>query len=257
MNRVLGTVLVLCALPLVAGVGCFVSKGEACTTDGDCGHGDVCTAGACKPKPCTADSDCSKGASACETTKCLATACVVTFTPKGTPLPDDKKGDCQRPACDGKGGTIQVPYPTDVPASTNACLDEACTSAGKPTQSPKAAETTCALSSGNGVCDGTGTCVECVEASDCAGLTGAYCQENACASCSDGKQDGDEAGVDCGGTHCLKCNGDTCSQSADCASNACTVGSSGGKCGWPANVPCMQDDQCASLQCTNGTCTAP
>ena len=151
--------------------------------------------------------------------------------PKGTTLPDTTKGDCQRPACDGKGKLIQVPYPSDVPASVDPCVEQACSSAGKPVQSPVAVETTCSMgpmSTGNGVCDGMGTCVQCVQAADCTGPSGAYCYENACASCSDGTQDGDETGVDCGGSQCLKCNGDTCSQYSDCASTTCVEPASAG-----------------------------
>jgi hypothetical protein len=45
-----------------------------------------------------------------------------------------------------------------------------------------------------------------------------------CVSCSDGLEDGDETGVDCGGSHCLKCTGETCMGYSECKSQDCKQG---------------------------------
>ncbi len=75
------------------------------------------------------------------------------------------------------------------------------------------------------VCDGSGICVECAAADDCEmGLTPSCDVVNhTCISCSDGKQNGDETGIDCGGA-CPNCNGATCGTPADCRSMVCADG---------------------------------
>ena len=66
------------------------------------------------------------------------------------------------------------------------------------------------------------------------------CKEGVCAAptCQDGKQNGDEGGVDCGGS-CDKCaRGAVCQKDADCITNSCDTGSNkcvlgpGGLLGW-------------------------
>jgi len=73
-----------------------------------------------------------------------------------------------------------------------------------------------------GVCDGSGTCVECLEDMQCAG---GYCFEKACAKCDDGAKNGDETDVDCGGPHCPTCDqGKMCTANEDCTTTFCTDG---------------------------------
>lgn len=75
---------------------------------------------------------------------------------------------------------------------------------------------------GDKVCDGQGTCVECVNSNDCESQNGT-CVNNQCVSCSDGQQNGDETGVDCGGSKCSPC-AMTCSNNNDCMSGFCVDG---------------------------------
>jgi hypothetical protein len=73
------------------------------------------------------------------------------------------------------------------------------------------------------VCDGAGSCVECVDDAQCSG--GGYCHENVCAKCDDTIMNGDETDADCGGTHCGKCDdGKLCGVSDDCNSTFCVDG---------------------------------
>jgi hypothetical protein len=113
--------------------------------------------------------------------------------------------------------------------------------------------TTCSA----GVCDGAGSCVQCNLATDCTTPSGAYCYDHACASCSDGKQNGDETGVDCGGSNCGACGGQPCTSSDACQTKSCLVMTGGNLCGYAANVPCTYDSECASTHCDAGACTAP
>ncbi|MBK9261463.1 MAG: hypothetical protein IPM54_16860 [Polyangiaceae bacterium] len=73
------------------------------------------------------------------------------------------------------------------------------------------------------VCDGLGSCVDCVKNSDCSG-SNASCVDNKCASCSDGIQNGNETGVDCGGSKCAPCAGIPCAVGSDCPTNNCVDG---------------------------------
>jgi len=75
-----------------------------------------------------------------------------------------------------------------------------------------------------GVCDGNGTCVECVVDGDCVAGGNVQCFMGQCITCTDGMKNGDETGVDCGGSACKKCDGDPCAMSADCKSSFCADG---------------------------------
>lgn len=258
--------------------GTFVDQ-LACASDADCDDNNLCTADVCDEDArqcthagtnvgarcggdamtcdgkgqcaaCASDDDCGVSTS-CAMVACVDHACKVTPSAAGTVLVDDTPGDCELPQCDGQGAVVHVPDASDVPASADACTQYACSDQGGPIPSYAVAGAAC----DGGVCDGAGACVACTADTDCGG--GAYCHEHVCASCSDGAQNGDEAGLDCGGAHCLKCNGESCSASAECKSASCSGAGISSKCGWPVGVPCAGDDQCASLQCQSGACTAP
>ena len=89
--------------------------------------------------------------------------------------------------------------------------------------------------------------------------------------CMNGKKDGSETDVDCGGT-CSRCDdGKVCTSSSDCTSNACTAGvcaeptctdkAKDGKetdvdCGGTC-TPCSDGKSCAfASDCSSGVCTA-
>jgi hypothetical protein len=101
----------------------------------------------------------------------------------------------------------------------------------------------------------------------------------AVASCSDGKRNGAETDVDCGGPDCPGCaDGAACSQASDCRSAVCVMGicqaancSDGIRdgletdvdCGGPACPACATGKRCdraadcASLWCTSHVCVVP
>jgi hypothetical protein len=79
-----------------------------------------------------------------------------------------------------------------------------------------AAATAC---QGTKVCNDSGACVECVDATQCGG---GFCYQNACHKCDDGTKNGDETDVDCGGANCGDCaDGKACGVGDDCTSTFC------------------------------------
>jgi hypothetical protein len=116
-----------------------------------------------------------------------------------------------------------------------------------------------------GSCAGCGPHGFCASNSDCSATApgcivpagGCFCQSlsNECVEdhCEDFRLDGDETGVDCGGSLCLRCaNGTACRVDSDCASMACDA----------ITLVCI-GDQCADhrldgmesdVDCGGGTC---
>ncbi|MBW2457790.1 MAG: hypothetical protein JRI68_25015 [Deltaproteobacteria bacterium] len=112
---------------------------------------------------------------------------------------------CGRPAC------INGVCDMDIEITGTACTDD-----------------------GGQFCDGAGSCVECNNFDDCGGDP---CQDNQCvaATCNDNILDGDETGLDCGGS-CGACeNGLGCIIPSDCLSWFCDNG---------ICQPCSQHIQC-------------
>jgi len=108
--------------------------------------------------------------------------------------------------------------------------------------------TECAVGERTGQC-AQGKCdVPCATDDECS--EGAYCSSGQCVSCGDGEQNGDEAGVDCGGSHCsIRCDGEPCAQSSECQSGQC------------ADAVCCDtacDGECTAcnLPGSEGTCSA-
>ena len=90
-----------------------------------------------------------------------------------------------------------------------------------------------------GVCDAIGQCVECLASSDCTAPLSCDPITHFCSStseaCTDGLKDGNETGVDCGGS-CAptrQCTtGGGCAVGGDCQSGVCTAGACvAGRCG--------------------------
>jgi hypothetical protein len=76
------------------------------------------------------------------------------------------------------------------------------------------------------LCDGLGSCVQCLIDTDCA--AGDACRSGVCTapSCTDSELNADETDIDCGGSVCPVCdNGQACVDDGDCLSNFCDDGS--------------------------------
>jgi hypothetical protein len=87
----------------------------------------------------------------------------------------------------------------------------------------------------------------CGKDADC---TSSNCVGSVCKSpsCTDAKRDGDEVGIDCGGTCAQKCDGEACAVDGDCKSRICldlVCKPSGTKtCGVGAAVACTNGALC-------------
>ena len=141
----------------------------------------------------------------------------------------------------GGGCTTAAQCPGAGPCATATCTNHVCGLTMTPAGMPCAGQA--------GVCDTSGSCVTCIATPVQAGCTaGEYCYADACWSCTDKKQDGDESDVDCGGS-CPKCTpGSTCKADGDCASGHCA----GGLC---CDAACTDACQSCSLPGLVGTCT--
>ena len=219
----------------------------------DCGTGLKCNADGqcadCKDKSaCPAPPD-------CQIVSCVATVCQVEPAPAGDPSVKvmDTLNDCKKPVCNGKGGIEFVADGADLPIlDKNPCTDQACVG-DAPMYPASGMGTACTSASPAAkVCDGNGACVECAASSDCTtpGMLLPSCDlpTHTCISCSDGKLNGTETGVDCGGNTCTKCNGDVCGLGTECKSNVCADGAC-------CNMACSGKCLACDVPSKAGTCS--
>jgi len=224
----------------------------------------------------------------CQNWACMMGMCVSTFDPAGTVVNDPTNGDCKANVCDGMGNVVPGDDNSDTPSGDgNPCTTGVCNN-GMPMQMNHAVGSNCGNGNvcnsmgmcvdcandgdcnGGDVCNSMGTCVECVVDGDCNGNdvcnnmsmcvqcvvdtdckvgTNPTCVQSNCISCSDGIKNGDEVGVDCGGTKCTKkCDGAACAMAADCKSNFCADG----VC---CNAVCTGTCLSCNLAATVGVCT--
>lgn len=125
------------------------------------------------------------------------------------------------------------------------------------------------VDAGPGGC-GTGKARKCDVGEGCAvegDCTSRNCASGVCksASCTNGKNDGTETGIDCGGTCADKCDGAVCAANGECKSRICD----GGKCaakgtktcgvGTPNlcvnGTICEQDLDCSTDYCAGAICS--
>ncbi len=197
--------------------GCSDGKKDGDETAIDCG-------GSCSP--CANGKACNIGAD-CQSSVCTALVCAA---PAAT-CSDDKK-DGTETAVDCGGGACP------------ACANGSNCSTGADCQSglcnfslcSEPLESTCTDGSKDGnesdVDCGGGACGGCVDGKHCAMDTdclSGLCSDGLCAApsaqCSDGKKDGNETDVDCGGGACPPCGFEkTCDMGGDCLSNFCDMG---------------------------------
>jgi hypothetical protein len=195
-------------------------------SDVDCGGtcGAMNTSKRCAVNQrCTAGVDCASGVCNATTMRCVSDACFDGLK-NGTETDVDCGG-----SCDPKCGATKV-------CSVNAdCQSGACAMA-------RCASDQCSDGRINGNETGIdcgGQCATkcavgqgCLSGADCAnpmmlqGVDG-FCASNATcssSSCTTGLKDGDETGVDCGGSCTTRCAvGQGCNANADCASNICNT----------------------------------
>jgi len=198
---------------------------------------------------CVLPLDCPGEELPCVTRTCVGGACGTALVAAGAPTPHQLGGDCVREVCDGKGNAMLIADDADVPVDGDPCTLDRCTQ-GTPENPLAGAGTPCAAGGGK-VCDGAGHCVACIGAGDCGG---GVCVDNACVAltCTDGKKDGDETDVDCGGPSCLPCAPtEACKVAADCTSQVCS--GSPGVCETPSCGDGVQNQNETDVDC-GGDC---
>lgn len=249
--------------------GCSNGQTDGDETDEDCGGG-------CAPCPdeahCATDSDCRSGV--CEDETCQAATCE-----DGVKNGDEADEDCGTEECGlcENGATCA----RDEQCALGSCKEGIC------------ADPQCNDNRKNGDesdVDCGGSCPPCKTDLVCRGPDD--CESHVClmtsstsgrcadSTCDDGKQNGQESHVDCGGGLCDACaDGDPCVVATDCQSSVCDTQSKlcsvpacndqvrngnemgidcgGGECdGCPEGTPCGSHTDCASNSC-NQTCRAP
>lgn len=220
---------------------------------------------------CDTPDDCPGEDSECSTVTCEGNQCGILNAEAGVVLARQTDGDCIVQTCDGQGGISSDVDDEDLPAQTDDCIIPTCSN-GSIGQENAPERDPC---SANGLCDGAGVCVDCLEDGDCTG--GDDCSEaHTCVApqCNDGSKNGNETDTDCGGGTCDPCqNGDDCEENTDCLSNACngtcqpsctdTIlnnGESDTDCGGPNCDPCGlglacdDEDDCGSGFCLDDAC---
>jgi hypothetical protein len=148
----------------------------AVTSHAACGKGGFCDGqGHCAS--CTTVDDCDGMDSECLTRACVGGLCIISYSPVGKTLMAQVTGDCHVAQCTSRGNVYNAPLDSDVPDDGNPCTVERC-SGGVASSAPADAGTPCP---GGGICDGTGRCVQCLDASTCAGQDNA-CQRRTCSA---------------------------------------------------------------------------
>ncbi|MDI1475213.1 DUF4215 domain-containing protein [Polyangium sp. y55x31] len=226
-----------------AGAGCEGTDPPG-NAGGAGGEGGTGGAGACRTPE-----DCPGADTVCRTRTCTEGVCGETFAPKGTASDTQMPGDCAREICDGQGKLTLENDDTDILDDQNDCTQDVC-NAGQPENKPLAAGDACTMNEGK-LCDGAGTCVECLAPSDCEDN---ICTDNVCvpAECADTVKNGSETDVDCGGDLCAPCaDGLVCKVSSDCQSGVCDAG----VCQAPACMDTVENGDETDVDCGGGTCS--
>ncbi len=209
---------------------CTVGTCDNAIKDGD--EGDVDCGGACSIKcmnlqSCNMDTDC-EGALGCYTNVCAMSACE-----NGVIDGDESSADCGGSCPDRCGDGQSCNQSSDCDSANNMlCVNSVCTL--DPCMNGVQDGTETDVDCGGGSC--AARCISgqgCGMDSDCTGAN-ILCLANTCTQdpCTNGIQDANEAGVDCGGTSsCGACaGGASCTLDSDCGTGDCECGINSGNC---------------------------
>ncbi|MBI4699582.1 MAG: hypothetical protein HY744_00200, partial [Deltaproteobacteria bacterium] len=174
----------------------------------------------------------------------------------------------------GAGGSVpQCTTPLDCPMDTT-CMPATC-QASKCGFTAAPEGTVCFAENAGKVCDGKGKCVECTQEVHCPVEWLCDTDANQCVAlpCLNGKRDGEESDIDCGGPSCPKCAiAGACQTGDDCASGYCSTKThkcvethcddstknadeTDVDCGGPSCPKCATDKGCLSGgDCVDGVC---
>jgi hypothetical protein len=193
--------------------------GGAITDGGTDGPADLCDGG---EPACTTTSDCPRPDRDCTTVACASGCCVTADATSETPC-----GDNGGRVCDGAGKCVACGTTADCPASGSLCATATCSF--EVCAATNAAEGVKCVDGGADVCDGHGRCI--------------------LLSCTNGKLDGTETDIDCGGSSCAPCaDGRTCKVGADCVDGVCA-----GTCAAPTCTDGVRNGTETDVDC-GGSC---
>lgn len=198
----------------------------------------LCSAGQCKlacagdPSTCkcTVDAHCPS-ATACKKWKCDIEAGLC----EGTPFQNDdmlkaeeEDGDCRKAVCNAQGAMERIPDDTDPKPADEECKLKTCSN-GLSMATDVIFGTACST----GVCDGKGTCVDCLSRVDWNVCGGVNCPVRVCLgeTCEPGAPD------ECSSGHCA--DGFCCNEACTGECMSCELAGSKGTC---KNVPYYDDD---------------
>jgi hypothetical protein len=215
---------------------------------------------------CAVDADCPRPNRTCGLSRCNAGRCETVNAPAGATVPN-VPADCHASLCDGSGHATSVAVAQNNVPQSGPCNVTACDASGSVRTTPLAAGTACSAGPRTAMCDGAGTCVECLHSTDCP--QGLFCDaRHSCGSvqCTD---------LDCGGA-CAPCDlGKHCLVDSDCRSFACDAATTtcvqdqcsddrqdgnetDADCGGGACAPCELGQSCVlDEDCKSQACDAP
>jgi hypothetical protein len=206
---------------------------------------------------------------------CTADLCV-NDSPINTPYVTAACGVAGEGVCDGQGRCVACVTSASCAAGT-LCMDNHCVPPSCLDHQRDSDET--AVDCGGSACAPCGAGQGCLRHRDCqSGVCGA--QSNLCQapSCADGVRNGDETGVDCGGSCAKRCGpGQGCQVGEDCLGQVCSGAvclpschdgvkdgaETGIDCGGHACGPCAPgagcglDGDCQSGVCQSNVCVPP
>ncbi|APR80164.1 Hypothetical protein A7982_05511 [Minicystis rosea] len=219
---------------------CTDEKKNDAETDVDCG-GDTCPACA-TDATCAKGSDCASGV--CKSGVCQAATC--TDEKKNGAETDVDCGGGTCPACETDASCINA-----ADCASAVCINGICQAATCTDGVQNQGET--GLDCG-GPCSGCALGQPCVNGTDCASGT---CIDDTCQLfggpvCHDGKLNGAETGLDCGGCACAPCaDGLGCRRASDCQTGVCL----GGVCRTPTCFDDVKNGNETGIDC-GGDCGA-
>lgn len=149
------------------GTGASTSSSSSSGATGGGGTGGASNSSSSSGGACSEAADCAGyPGTFCSPVACAGGMCTTFPVNAGTPAADSTPGDCHSEVCDGAGGVVYLLDPSDVPGNGNECTPGTCGPQGQPavTLAPKG--TPCSQNGGT-MCDGGGTCVQCVADDDC------------------------------------------------------------------------------------------
>ncbi len=223
-SNVCNTTLRVCAAS-TCGDGLLTSGSE---TDVDCGS----TCGASNPaarcavnKNCAASSDCASGVCNLTTLRCVPDQCFDGVR-NGSETDVDCGGSCDPKCAAARLCAVNADCQSGSCNAMGRCASDQC-SDGRLNGNETGVDCGGSCATKCGVGQGCTSGADCVHPQMLVGQPG-YCSVTSfvctASSCGDGVQDGDETGLDCGGSCTTKCPlGPGCNVNADCVSGICNA----------------------------------